>query len=195
MWLLIDGDNAPGETRTVGADRLDPVKDKLIVFYGTKNPYYNSKTNREKLREQASCEVTYIRIDQGSNAVDFAMAIYAGNICSQSGNDELLLTLVSGDRHLSIVERELARLYDTCSIKCVQTVDEALVRYQLIEADTAEDIKNVLCNQYGSVHGQKLYFKLKDCFITEDKTTPKSLKQRVRTALTAVSPLLSRKDS
>jgi len=169
MWLLIDGDNGPG-TRTAGSNKLNPLKDKMIVFYGAQNTFYNSKKNQEKLRGECACEVSFIRIEDGSNAVDFAMAVYASQLCA-AGDTDLFVALVSGDKHLNIVARELRRFYKNEGIfKSVQTVDEAVMRFQLLEVQSAEDIRNVFSNQYGDFYGRDLFLKLKECFAMETMT-------------------------
>lgn len=173
MYIYIDGDNSPG-SRT---DNISVCsKDEVIkLFYARNNTYYSKKNNRDDLLNKSKCNMEFIPIPAGNNSVDFAIAVHATKDLSE-GKVKRLICFISADKHFDLIAERLMSFYPLVLIRRVDTVEDAILKYKLLEVESSDDFETILQNMFGS-RGIELYRKL---------TSEFSGKRNMRNALSKI---------
>lgn len=157
MYFYVDGDNCPG-TRTVGISKLKK-NDIVKVFYASNNKHFCQENVREDLINSCRGKVEFISVKPGANAVDFAIAVNIAKDC-ESDKTETAVCMVSGDKHFDIVKCQLNTLYDSIVVNRVETIEEGIMRYYMIDIASLNDLQESLEQLYGTNVGQATYEKL-----------------------------------
>ena len=157
MYFYVDGDNCPG-TRTVGISKLKK-NDIVKVFYASNNKHFCQENVREDLINSCRGKVEFISVKPDANAVDFAIAV---NIAKDCGSDKTgtPICMVSVDKHFDIVKCQLNAIYNNIVVNRVETIEEGIMRYYMIDITSLNDLQESLEQLYGTNIGQATYEKL-----------------------------------
>lgn len=161
MIFYIDGDNSPG-TRIEGMSKLG-ADDIVKIFYASNNKYYTLQENRDSITAKASCKVSFVPVPHSADAVDFAIAIHAAHDCATDLSTQVIC-LVSGDNHFKTIEKELHKLYGDKIIKKVETVEEGIMRFFMVEVKNLDTLRHCMDRQFGTKISSEIYRRLKICF-------------------------------
>lgn len=170
MYFYVDGDNCPGN-RTIGIGNLKS-SDVVKVFYAINNTYYSKENIRESLKQKTKAEIQFISVKEGANAVDFVAAVHIAKDC-QSGQVGNIACMVSADKHFNIVKSELNTLYEDIVVNRVETIEEGIMRYYILDIHSLTELHSALEQQYGLKKGQLAYKQLKKLF--ESASQPAAL--------------------
>lgn len=157
MYFYVDGDNCPG-TRTLGISKLK-IDDVVKIFYAANNKHFIQESVREELKNRSRCSVEFISVKAGANTVDFAIAVHIAKDC-ESGKSGQVMCMVSGDKHFDIVKNELSNLYGDIVVNRVESIEEGMMRYYILDIDSASSLKEALELQYGLKTGNEAYEKI-----------------------------------
>ena len=170
MYFYVDGDNGPG-SRTVGLSKLKK-EDVVKVFYADNNKHYSQACVRDGLSNNCRGTVEFISVRQGANAVDFAIAVHIAKDCA-TGVAGKVLCMVSGDKHFDIVKNELGTMYDKITVNRVESIEEGIMRYFLLDIDSLSSLQEMLDQMYGLEIGEDTYLNIKGLF--EEQEQPAAL--------------------
>ena len=190
MIIVIDGDNSPGtNVRKLG--KLDE-RDKAIIYYASDNGYFAKTDNRSQIVEGSRCAIEFKCIPAGNCAVDLAVAMDMPRILQRE--DGGVLVLVSKDKHFKIIQNLLRADYKAWFIAQASDIEEVVLNYKVLEADTLVDFHNWLVHLFGGTKGNETYEKIDRMFASKyavtcaDKKQPHK-EQLFRTLLSDIIPL------
>ncbi len=104
----VDGDNTPKE-RINGIENLTS-RDIVKIFYAEGSSCYDDVTRQEELIERCECSISFISVEPGSNAVDFAIAMDAYHRCMTAPGCHIYL--LSADRHFTVIKKQIQAMAD-----------------------------------------------------------------------------------
>lgn len=156
MLIYIDGDNTHG-TRTVGAEALTK-SDQIHVFYSSADKYYRRPENREELESRSGAPVKFHLVQQGDNAVDFAIAMDAA--VKAKAREKQAIILISSDKHFEVFGKQLQQRFPLCDVYVETSMIDALVRHGLSEGDGLEIFRIYLAHAFGEEDGAEMFERL-----------------------------------
>lgn len=169
---LIDGDNRPG--KQLDGIELLTAEDKIHIFYAEKNTYYSSEKRQKEVQSRTNANITYTRIKQGKNAVDFAIAIAAAECAMESYNERIFL--VSADGHFDLIFDILTKRFgNECTIKRIAQIWEgAILAPNCVDSWTKAQL---LLEQVLGAEGGLLFKQIRA--LCKENEQPKTLWQKI----------------
>lgn len=141
--FYIDGDNIPKQS-IEGIENL-AFGDEVCIFYAENNATYSKKESCNAVRNRCVCDLNFIPVQPGDNAVDFAVALHAGHMWGNGPAKDTMLFLISRDNHFEIIRRQLERTYKfNGSVKLCKSISEAWNLYFWAKICTESDWVNNL---------------------------------------------------
>ena len=163
MFLIVDGDNAPGEN----VSKINELeeRDKVIVYYASNNKYFLNKENRKRLEYNAKCSLEFRKVNCGSCAVDFAAAMDLAVMVSQGL--ECNVALVSKDKHFGIISEHARQINSKLYIVQACSIEEVVTHYKILESQTLTELQDYLIRMFGDEQGNAFFYHLKDMIMKE----------------------------
>lgn len=160
MLIYIDGDNTHG-TRTTGAEALTK-SDQIHVFYSSADKYYRRPENREELEHRSGAPVKFHLVQQGDNAVDFAIAMDAA--VKAKAREKQAIILISSDKHFEVFGKQLQQRFPLCDVYVETSMIDALVRHGF-SGDCGLDVLKLYFEQaFGEEAGREIYEQIEQLF-------------------------------
>lgn len=142
--FFVDGDNCP-QMRIKGIEQL-MERDEIHVFESDQAVYFNQQ-RQQSYAANTKASISFELVKKGKDSVDFAIGMaIARRFAARDPNPlkNVIVILVSGDKHFEIIAREALRTSDeACIIERAASVESALERFYLARVNSAE-----LLNQY-----------------------------------------------
>lgn len=193
MYIYIDGDNAPGsKTKDLGS--LLPT-DVLYIYYASNNNYYTKICVREALEKETKCEINWIKVPAGSNAVDFAVTIDISTLLSNGKTSEIIC-LISNDKHFQTIGKLLQAKTNSAIITAENSITDAVNKYRILELTSLVEVNNYFVKMFGIEYGTRLYNNMKRLFREQFHQIGKyKRKERIKNILLPINKIRAYKNN
>lgn len=185
MIVYIDGDNKLGLQKKDFA----PLNkdDEVLIYYASNNNYYTKAQNMAAIKESLKCNVEFVEVPSGKNAVDFKVAIdLSERLCAENFEGEIVC-LVSNDAHFHTIARLLQLKTDKAIISFENNLND-VIKYRFIEQNSLVELNNLLVKLFGNTTGPLIYNKLKKLFKDADERGRVSVADK-QVAMRSIKPI------
>lgn len=159
---FVDGDNFP-KARLVGT-RLLAETDIVYIFHNSNSPFFNSDEHMNMVKYSTRAKVEFVRVEQGKNSSDFAIAICAAKLLSINKN--LKIKLISADGDFCTIRNNLIAQFEYPDVVVNESIYESIVN----DASTISSlsaVQQIMIKELGDRLGESLFDRIKQLLTDE----------------------------